>query len=224
MKKLTLIFVLVFAGTAISQRTFDIKDASQYFDVKVKVAKCDDQFCSGRATFSFYKKGGTTPYQVITLPDTNIDISDGGPAVNTTMLYDKQSVIDVGDYNFDGMEDIALCNGTNGAYGMPSYNVYLSNRAAGKFVYSPALSELAHGLGMFEVLKDKKQLETLNKDGCCWHITERYKVVANRPVKVWEEVEDARGADQSKVKVTTKELVNGRWKTTVKWVKAEDQL
>jgi len=163
MKIAIVIAVLALTTVSFGQRTFEIKDASKYFDLKIKVAKCDDQFCEGRATFSFYKKGGTTPYQVITLPDTQIDISDGGPAVNTTMLYDKQSVIVVDDFNFDGMEDVALCNGANGAYGMPSFNVYLSNRAAGKFAYSPAFSEIAHGLGMFDVVKDKKQLQTFNK-------------------------------------------------------------
>ena len=223
MKKLAPILILLFAAGVFAQRTFDIKDASKYFDVKVKVAKCDDQFCEGRATFSFYKKGGTTPYQIISLPDTNIDISNGGqPSVNTTMLYDQQSVINVDDFNFDGMEDIALCNGTNGSYGMPSFNVYLSDRKAGKFVFSSAFTNVAHHLGMFDVDKEKRQLETFDKSGCCWHITERYNIVANRPVKVWEEVEDATIQDQTKVKVTTKTLVNGRWKTSVNYVKRED--
>src|ERR1043165_9086085 len=119
MKKLAFGLMLLLAGFTFAQRTFDIKDASKFFDVKVKVAKCDDQFCSGRATFSFYKKGGTAPYQIITLPDTNIDLGDGGkPSANLTIGYDLQSVINVDDYNFDGMEDIAICDGTNGSYGI----------------------------------------------------------------------------------------------------------
>ena len=221
MKKLALAIIFLFTTGAYAQRTFDIKGASKYFDVKVNVAKCDDQFCEGKATFSFFKKGGTTPYQVITLPDTVIDVSDGGPAVNTTMLYDKQSVINVGDFNFDGMEDVAICNGNNGPYGMPSYNVYLSSRAAKKFVYNRDFSETLVGLGMFDVDAEKKTLSTFNKSGCCYHSAERYKVVNNRPVKVWEEIEDATIKDETKVKITTKTLVKGRWKTTVKYVKRE---
>ena len=219
MKILISLFALVWAVSAYGQTTFDLKDASKYFDIKVKVAKCEDGFCHGRSTFSFFKKGGRTPYQIINLPDTSIQLTDEGkPSVNVTLLYDQQSVVNVDDYNFDGMEDVAICNGENGSYGSPSYNIYLSSRAAGKFVYSPPFTALAKHLGMFTVNKEKKQLETFDKSGCCWHITERYSVTGGRPVKVFEEVEDATISDETKVKVTTKTLVKGRWKTSVKYV------
>ena len=55
---------------------------------------------------------------------------------------------------------------------------------------------------MFTVNQEKKLLETFDKSGCCWHITERYSVIAGRPVKVWEEVEDATIGDTTRVKVT----------------------
>lgn len=224
MKILILILMLLTALPAAAQRTFDLKDASKFFDVKVKVEKCEDSTCTGEASFSFFKKGGTKAYQVVELADTYVDLSEGGePLVNTTMLYDKQSVVDVGDYNFDGMEDVALCNGQNGSYGMPSYDVYLSSRAAGKFVYSPAFSKLASHLGMFTVDAKNRTIETFDKSGCCWHITERYHVVAGKPRKVFEMVEDATIPDESKVKITTKTLVAGRWKVSVKYVKREDQ-
>src|SRR6476469_4577426 len=221
--KAILLIILVTATSIAAQRTFDLKNASKYFDVKVRVAKCDDDYCSGRATFSFYKKGSSTPYQVIDLPDTLVQLETGGkPLVNDTLLYDEQSVIDVDDYNFDGMEDVAICTGGNGSYGMPSYNVYLSSRAAGKFVYNAALSKLGSHLGMFTVDKKNKTLETFDKDGCCWHITERYKVVNDRPIKVFEEVEDATADPNGKrIKVTTKTLVSSKWKTSVRYEKAE---
>ena len=138
------------------------------------------------------------------------------------MLYDNQSVIDIGDFNFDGMEDVAICNGANGSCGMPSYNIYLSSKAAKKFVYNAAFTKLGRHLGMFSVDLKKKTIETFDKSGCCWHITERYSVVKGRPVKVFEEVEDATIADETKVKITTKTLVAGRWKTSVKYVKREE--
>lgn len=216
----TLLLVLIAATSMAAQRTFELKNASKYFDVKISVAKCDDEYCSGRATFSFYKKGGSSPYQVINLPDTQIQLqADGKPLVNDTLLYDEQSVIDVEDFNFDGMEDVAICTGSNGSYGMPSYNVYLSSRAVGKFVYNAALSKLGSHLGMFTVDKKNRTLETFDKSGCCWHITERYKVVNDRPVKVFEEVEDATNPKSSRMKVTTKTLVSGKWKTSVRYEK-----
>lgn len=218
MKNLLFVFLLLFAVSVSAQRTFDIKNASKYFDIKIKVEKCEDSVCSGATAFSFFKKGGSKPYQVIELNDTYIDISnDGQPLVNTTMLYDQQSVVNVEDFNFDGMEDVSLCNGQNGSYGMPSYDIYLSSRKERKFVYSKQFSDLGAHLGLFTVLKDKKQLETFDKSGCCWHITTRYDVVGGSPRKVYEMIEDATIADETKVKITTKTLVKGKWKMSVKY-------
>lgn len=220
MKTLLFIALLTFTPSIFSQRVFDLKDASKYFDIKATVEKCDDGFCSGKAIFSFFKKGGTVPYQVIELEDTQVQLDDSGQAlVNSTLLYDAQSVVNIGDFNFDGMEDVAICNGANGSYGGPSYNIYLSSRAAKKFVFSEPFSKLAEHLGMFKVDKQKKQLTTFDKSGCCWHITERYDVVAGKPRKIFEEVEDATIGDENRVKVTTKKLIAGKWRTTVKYVK-----
>ncbi len=223
--KITLCFlgILFVSTSAAGQRTFNLSDASKYFDIKVTVAKCDDLTCSGEAKFEFYKKGGAKPYQTIEMADTYLEFGEKGvPKVNTTVGYDEQSVVNVDDYNFDGMEDVAISDGTNGSYAMPSYEIYLASRSAGKFVYSPAFSKLGAHLGMLTVDKRKKTLETFDKSGCCWHITERYDVVANQPRKIFEMVEDATIKDETKVKVTTKTLVGGMWKKSVKYVKRED--
>ena len=78
--------------------------------------------------------------------------------------------------------------------------------------------ELGKHLGMFAVDKEKKLLHTFDKSGCCWHITEEFSVVNNAPKKVSEVVEDATINDQTKVKIITKKLVNGKWQTKVKMV------
>ena len=223
MKKLTFTLVLLFATSAFAQKSFDLKDASKFFDIKVTVEKCDDMYCRGKATYSFYKKGGTTPYQTINVADTLVELAEGGqPEVNVSMLYDKQSAVNVGDFDFDGMEDVAICDGDNGPYGSPHYAIYLSSRAAKKFVYNAAFTKTLIGLGMFDVDKDKKRLIVSNKSGCCWHTSEQYSVVNNQPVKVYQFIEDATIQDETKVKETTKVLVNGKWKTTVKYVKREN--
>lgn len=220
MKKLLILILLLTPALYAQQRTFDVKGASKYFDIKISASKCDEYACTGKTTFSFYKKGGSKPYQVIAMRDTYVDISEGEPAVNETLLYDKQSALNVDDFNFDGMEDVAISDGQQGSYGMPSFNVYLSSRAAGKFVYNEAFSELAHHLGMFTVDKKARTLETFDKSGCCYHITERYKVVNNRPIKVYVFEEDAMHGET--VTLTEKSLVNGRWKTKVKKAKLDD--
>lgn len=221
-KPLALALLLLPSAVVLAQSSFELKDASKYFDIKVEVAECEDGYCTGAAKFSFYKKGGKVPYQVIELPNTQVQLGEGGdPLVNVTMLYDNQSVINVGDFNFDGMEDVAICDGPNGSYGGPSYQVYLSSRAARKFVHSPAFSELGQHLGMFEVDKKRKRLRTFDKSGCCWHITEEFSVVANRPVKVFSREEDATGGER--VKVSTKTRVGGKWKTVVTYDKRVEE-
>lgn len=219
MKKFIIFLVLIVASSAFAQQTFDLKNTSKYFDIQVKVAECEDGYCTGEAAFSFFKKGGTKPYQVIEMDDTQIQLSaKGQPLTNITLLYDDQSVVNVGDFNFDGMEDVAICDGPNGSYGGPSYQVYLSSRAAGKFVHSKEFSELGQHLGMFKVDKKQKRLSTLDKSGCCYHIAEEFIVAGNKPVKVRSVEEEYTGADE-RTKITTKVLVGGKWKTTVKYVK-----
>jgi hypothetical protein len=216
------LFVL-FCSSALAQKTFEIKDASKYFDIKISVAKCEEGSCRGKASFSFYKKGGTTAYQVINLPDTYLELGqEGSPKANLTRSYDDQSVVNIEDFNFDGMDDVALCDGTNGSYGMPSYRIYLSSRSAGKFVYSQAFTTLGQHLGMFEVDKKKKVLRTFDKSGCCLHYVEEYSIVNNRPVKIFVEEEDATIPDETKVKVTTKTLVKGKWQKRVRYVKRQE--
>ena len=215
----SLLFLLILYSSAFAQKTFELKNASQYFDIKIAVAKCEETSCRGKATFAFFKKGTKTPYQEINLPDTYVELDEKGkPEVNKTLLYDKQSVVNIGDFNFDGMEDVALCEGTHGSYGMPAYRIFLSSRAAGKFVYDKNFSALGKHLGMFEVNPKRKVLRTFDKSGCCWHITEEYSVVNNAPKKILEVVEDATSNEGTKVKITTKKLVGGKWQTNVKMV------
>lgn len=222
MKKLIFISLL-FAVNAYSQTSFHVKNASKFFDVKIEVANCENGMCGGASTFSFYKKGGAKPYQIIKMEDTQFFLEEGGgPEVNVNLLYDKQGALNVDDFNFDGMEDVAICNGANGSYGGPSYSVYLSSRAAGKFVYNKAFSDLGQHLGMFKIDRKRKVLSTFDKSGCCWHIYEEYDVVNNRPRKIFEEVEDAtQDVGDGRVKITTKKLAAGKWKTSVRYIKRQ---
>jgi hypothetical protein len=215
-------FILLLCSPVFAQKTFELKDASKYFDIKISTGFCKDGACRGKTSFYFYKKGATKPYQTINLEDTYVELdANDQPKVNKTLLYDEQSVVNIDDFNFDGMEDVAICDGPNGSYGMPSYQVYLSSKAKKQFVFSQPFTELGQHLGMFAVDKKKKVLRIFDKSGCCWHVTEEYSVVNNRPVKVFVEEEDATIPDETKVKITTKTLVKGKWQTKVKYVKRE---
>jgi hypothetical protein len=134
----------------------------------------------------------------------------------TTVSYKDQFDVFFGDYNFDGVMDLALRDGMNGGYGFPSYQVYLFSKEKNEFVLSPSFTELGQYQGMFEVKKNKKMIYNHTKSGCCSHTTEGYKIVNDKPFKVYDHtvegsLEVADGVTTPEV--ITKKLVNGKWRT-----------
>jgi len=226
MIKILFTLLVLFTPSAFAEVKLEVKNASKTYDVLIEVESCEDKTCEGKATFTLFKKGRTVPFQVFRLDDTSFMLGpDDVPSVNTTSLYDKQSAVRFADYNFDGVRDLALCDGRNGGYGSPSYQIYLFSPRAKKFINSVGFTELAQGegMGMFEVDRKKRLLRTSSKSGCCLHMEREYAVVRNRPKKIFEVVEDATIANEKEVKITTKRLVGGRWRTTVKYVPRIEQ-
>lgn len=219
MKKILFIILLLSLNT-FAQYEFEIKNASENFDVKIKTEKCDEYFCEGKTTFTLFEKGKEKVFQKFDFENSIIQLGeDQKPQANITLLYDQQSALTFEDFNFDGEKDLALNDGNNGGYGMPSYQLYLFSKKDNKFVHDKTFTELAQSLGMFEVDAEKKMLFVFSKSGCCWHQTEGYRIEKNKPFKVYEETEDATGGEY--VKITTKELVKGKWKTRTKRKKIE---
>src|SRR5688500_7400127 len=121
----TLFSVLLFSTCAAAQVKFEVKRASKLYDVGIEVAGCEDKICEGPATFTLFKKNHRSPFQVFKLPDTSFTLGENDqPSANITRLA-QQSAVSFPDYNFDGIEDLALCDGRNGGYGAPSYQIYL---------------------------------------------------------------------------------------------------
>lgn len=174
------------------QYKFDIKNTPDYL-ISFSVRDCDDMTCSGAGAVTIKEVKSKALIQTINSDDLYF-FKDTLAKTSTsdTVLYDEQSPIIVGDYNFDGLSDLAVRNGNNSGYGGPSYDIYLFNAANKKFALSKALTELAsHNLGMFFVDKDRKLLTTYSKDGCCWHKTDQYQVINNQPVLILTLIEDA---------------------------------
>jgi hypothetical protein len=218
--------MLLFCTCAAAQIKFEVKSASKLYDVKIEVERCEDKICEGKVTYTLFKKKSATPFQAFELPDTSFMLGENDqPSANITRLYDEQSAVNFSDYNFDGIEDLSLCDGRNGGYGMPSYQIYLFLPRAGRFILSEEFTELSQEgrLGMFERDARRKRLRTSSKSGCCLHMTEEFVVVNNRPKKVLEIEEDATIPDKKRVKITTKRLIGGRWRTTTKYVRRIEQ-
>ena len=212
--------VLLFCTCAAAQVKFEVKNASKLYNVQIEVERCEDKICEGPVTFTLFKKNHLSPFQVFKLSDTSFMLGEKDqPSANITRL-DQQSAVSFSDYNFDSIEDLSLCDGRNGGYGASSYQIYLFLPRGGRFILSEEFTELSQTgrLGDLERDARRKRLRTFSKSGCCLHMTEEFVVVNNRLKKVLEIVEDATIADEKRVKITTKRLVGGRWRTTTKYV------
>ena len=150
---LSISLLLLAEQVSLAQETFKIENASKNYNLVVKVAACGgkEQFnmpnmCGGAGQVSIYRKNAVSPFQVLNLK--NIEVDKEQIAFNPEIdkrarkLYDDEYSFIFGDFNFDGKEDLAVCNGRNGGYGAPSYNVYLYNSNLNRFFENKKLSEL----------------------------------------------------------------------------------
>jgi hypothetical protein len=196
--------MLLLAVPGFAQTLTEVK-GGESFDVKIFQG-------NGCKTFALYKKGQTRIFQSLTIAGDNAcSISGFKPQETATKMYKNQSDVEFGDFNFDGLTDLALLAERNdSAYGSGIYEVYLFSKVTNKFVPNPNFSELSQGGGMVEINKNNKMLY-VHTDGPNVKEISGYKVVKNKPFKVyglWE------------IKVIdfeiTKNLVNGKWQTMVK--------
>lgn len=231
---------LAAAGRARAEETLRVENVSTKYELEVSVAGCggasradDDNNCDGPARVSLYRKGSKTPFQVLRLSNLELykDTAAYSPETSAKPrgLYAEEYTFVFEDFDFDGEEDFAVCNGRNGGYGGPSYNVYLFDQRSKRFVENRRLSRLTEGgyLGLFFPDPKKKRLTVYSKSGCCYHETEVYSVVRGRPVLVEKVIEEATGVgdgDDLLVTTTTKKRIGGRWvvKTKREKVKREN--
>lgn len=229
MRSILIAAITVFLTHQVSfaQETLGITGASTLYNLSVQVSACggkeqsdDPNECSGKARIEIYRKGAKAPFQVFSLPNIHIykDQIAYNPAIDqkSRKLYDDAYSFIFGDFNFDGQEDLAVCNGKNGGYGMLSYNVYLYNVGSSRFVKNRKLSELTDGAsGLFFVDPEKKQLTVFSKSGCCYHVTSIYQVQGEKPLLIENITEEAKLTEGVMV-TTTSKLVKGRWIKRVK--------
>lgn len=86
----------------------------------------------------------------------------------------------ISDVNGDGHEDLLLWSGLEGAYGGPSFDVYLFDPQARGLRHSQAFSDLTVGYtGLFGV--DGTRITTDARSGCCTRIHETWSVRNDGP-------------------------------------------
>lgn len=225
------LLLLLVGRVCFAQETLEVKNVLRDYDLTVRLKNCggdDPEVCSGAARISVSKKGARAALQDLSLPNVELhrDTVAHNPQTSAKPrgLYAEEYSFIGDDFNFDGKEDLAVCNGRDGGYGGPSYTVFLFNPRLNRFVQNKKLSELAEGvyLGLFFVDAKKKQLVAFSKSGCCYHETEKYKMVGDRPVLVEKIIEDAAGGTGFVV-ITTRRIVNGRWVKKVRKEKMKEE-
>lgn len=201
-----------------AQHTFLITQVPHNYTVKVKVEKCTESNCSGKATIELTSNTPKGFSQVFTSKNIDFDIVRGK---NNVIKYDQQQVLKFDDFNFDHQTDLAIRNGNNGSYGAPTYDIYVFNSTKQRFVKSEELTDLVlDNLGMFEVDHARKRLICKDKSGCCLLLKTEHEVVFRKGLRKVREVEE--DSDGETVKVTTRELRNRQWVSSVKKYKVAD--
>ncbi len=156
------------------------------------VAATHEATCSGAATLSVRKRGSADELQRIGVPRAILWVSErDGQASGAPADDGAPGALRVGDFDFDGLEDVAIWAGNQGPYGGPTFSIYLQNKSA-RFVRSARLSALTENtLGMFQVDAARRRILTVTKSGCCWHQFDAYAWQGGVPVLVLRRTEDA---------------------------------
>jgi hypothetical protein len=209
------LLLVTFPQPALPQ--FDIRNASTTYDFSLSLDedctsdKAPMGVCEAPGNLVVFLKGSAVPLQRVPLESIDVIVADSGePLVNSSRMYDYQGTIEVGDFDFDGHEDFAVQDSEQGPYGGPTFQVFLYQPRTRQFVLADELTDLTHTtLGFFQVDPARKRLTTFAKSGCCYHVTEEYRVVRGAPVMVSRFTEDATGEDD--VVETTEGLRGGKW-------------
>lgn len=215
-------FLLFVTGYAKAQFKFLALNSSNQYKAKIFVANCADGACGGRATIILYNKATETELQTFNSVDLDFSLTEKQNAnLGWLDLGKYQTPLIFGDFNFDGLEDIAIRNGSNGAYSGPSYDIYL-NSIVSKFILNKELTKLAsENLGMFDVDRKLKQLAIHQKDGCCYDKTINYTFEDKKGlIETSSIIEDSSIGDD--VTVITQKTVDGKIKKTVQKFKIKD--
>lgn len=99
------------------------------------------------------------------------DPPEPGAEGTSDWLSGPYGVLNFGDFNFDGRQDVAIRDASEvmeiGTY---RYNVYLQDAQQRTWALHPALTELARDtpLGLFQLDSATRTLRVQTQRGCCW--------------------------------------------------------
>lgn len=188
------IILLIMSVNIHSQKMYTIRDFSDKYYAKLYNA--DSEKATTPSWVALYEKASDKEILKLEVEQLYLNLHDGEVVANIVELpYGEHSVLIYDDFNFDGIEDVAIMDGHNSCYGGSSFQVFLATKEG--FEWSEAFTRLAQEYcGMFSIDPEKRMLYTMTKSGCCWHQFSEYVVENNvpAPVKIVEEGMSANGA------------------------------
>jgi hypothetical protein len=225
--KWNLVFLIITANFFLlnaGDYQFHVKSTSLKHYATINVEKCENKTCSGKGEVVLFKRKDKDWKQVFHSEDLSFELDKDSKPSEVMDLYDEQSPLVFGDFNFDGTEDIAIRNGSNSGYHLPSYDVYVGLNKSGNFIKSKELTELASSnLGMFDWDPKEKLIITKSKSGCCWHQIAKYEVIPKKGLNKVYELEIDATINNNYVYIIEKKKINGKWKRTVTKEKQEPE-
>lgn len=112
MKNILLTFLfLILCSSAIAQKTYEFKNSFKSYNVRLTIENCDENICAGEAKFSIFRKGRQMAFQTLKTP-TEFRV-EGATRLNPKILHNYQHLVFFEDYNFDGINDLAIRDGSS---------------------------------------------------------------------------------------------------------------
>jgi len=207
---------LVLCSSAIAQKTYEFRNSSKSYNVRLAIENCDENVCSGEGEFSIFRKGRKKPFQVLkTATEFRVE---GAKQLDPRIMHNYQHLVFFEDYNFDGVKDLAIRDGNHNFDDGPSYQIYLFSPKTKRFIHNRAFTNLnqTNYIGAMQVDEKKKVIRAFSRRYEKWESTEEFRVVrGNRLKKVYQKTEDY--TDKNRIKYTTKRLVKGKWQTNIRY-------
>lgn len=194
---------LLALSAAAHGKEFVVDGLPHGWQAEITVADCTAAACTGPAVIRLSGNGFRQQFES----------AEAGfaPPADRRLPY-LHSPLAVGDFNFDGLPDVAVQNGNKGLYRSPGYDVYLQN-PGGRFLFSRDFSDLTLlGMGLFQTDAARKVLITAARVGCCVHLEEEWAVLPNGKLhNIRRTTRDT--TTPGKVEITEEIWQNGRWQS-----------
>lgn len=212
MKKIFLVLFILICFNFVKAQEISLVDFSDVYSGKIVLdGTYEDNQDTNSILTIFDKK---TRKQIFSTGAFVSEYDFEGDKLRTNILeipYGEQSVLIYDDFNFDGIDDIAVRVGYYSCYGGPAYDVFLSKKDS--FEYNEAFTELAQNYcGFFSKDFAKKEIYTMTKSGCCWHQYNTYKVENDKPILI-ESIEEGVLGARYVSDISHSKLENGKMVT-----------